>query len=210
MGKVWNRDPPTETQPLVLIVDDEAPMRAALRRLLFSAGLAVETFESGDALLAANPWQRGACIVLDMKMPGMSGLDVQRELNLRQVALPVIFLTGAGDVPMAVAAMHAGAADFIEKPFDNVHLLDRIHQAIARGQQQRERSEEQRETRRRLERLTPRERQVLEQVLAGHTSKEIARILGASHRTIDIHRAHLMEKMAAETLADLIRLCLRG
>lgn len=205
----WNPHPPAAPQPLVLIVDDEAPMRAALRRLLLSADLAAEAFDCGDALLAAAPWQRGACILLDMKMPGMSGLEVQRELNRLQVELPVIFLTGAGDVPKAVAAMHAGAADFIEKPFDNGHLLERVRQAIASRQQQREQSDERGETRRRLARLTPRELQVLEQVVAGRTSKEIARILGASHRTIEIHRTHLMEKMAAASLADLVRMRLR-
>ena len=200
------RPPSDGAPPLVLVVDDEAPMRAALNRLLLGAGLAVAQFDSGDALLAAAPWQQGACILLDMKMPGRSGLEVQSELNRLGVTVPVIFLTGAGDVPKAVTAMHAGAADFIEKPFDNALLLERVKEAIARGQQRRELDSERAEVRRRLERLTARERQVLEQVVAGRTNKEIARILGASHRTIEIHRTHVMEKMAASSLAGLVRM----
>jgi two-component system response regulator FixJ len=163
-------------------------------------------FESGTELLESGRFDRPGCLILDVKMPGMDGLEVQTQLNARGVDMPTIFLTGASDVPIAVAAMRAGAVDFLEKPFENEHLIARVRQAIARHQQHRVDAEERRDLGQRFESLTPREREVLDLVVAGQTSKEIARTLGASHRTIEIHRNHLMEKTRAESLADLIRL----
>ncbi len=181
-------------------------MRSALRRLFFTEGLAVDVYESGVELLERARFDRSGCLILDVKMPGMNGLEVQAELNRRGVDIPTIFLTGASDVPIAVAAMRSGAADFLEKPFENEHLVARVRQAIERHHQQRLNAEERRVIGIRFASLTPRELEVLELVVAGQTSKEIARALGASHRTIEIHRNHLMEKTNAESLADLIRL----
>ena len=194
----------------ILVVDDEPGMRSALSRLFVAAGGEVRAFASGPELLASDLLGTAACIVLDLKMPGMDGLRVQAELVARQCPAPTLFLTGAADVPTAVKAMQAGAFDFIEKPFDNEHLLERVCSAIAHhrrlAQQQDSDDEERSGFLRRLATLTPRERQVLDQVVTGLTSKQIARVLGASHRTIEIHRAHVMEKLGMRTLADLVRM----
>lgn len=194
---------------LVLVVDDDAAMRAALRRLFVAAGLAVELFDGGAALLASDATERAACLVLDVRMPGMDGLEVQAELRRRGQRLPTVFLTGAADVPLAVAAMRDGALDFIEKPFDPEHLVARVRQAVERGRRLRQREAASGEVRARLARLTPREREVLDLVVTGLTNKEIARLLGTSHRTVDIHRSHVMAKMGASSLADLVRDILR-
>jgi two-component system, LuxR family, response regulator FixJ len=203
------RDQPpvnSKTPPVVLIVDDDDHMRSALRRLFFSEGLQVEMYASGQALLDEARFDRPGCLLLDVKMPGMNGLEVQALLNERAVDIPTIFLTGASDVPIAVAAMRAGAVDFLEKPYENDQLVARVRQAIERHLLQRNDSAERAEISKRMSSLTPREREVLELVVAGQTSKEIARVLGASHRTIEIHRNHLMEKTGAQSLADLIRI----
>jgi FixJ family two-component response regulator len=195
---------------MVLVVDDEPGMRSALTRLFVAAGARVRAFESGQALLADDGLDAADCIVLDLRMPRMSGLQVQESLNARQCRAPTLFLTGAADVPAAVKAMQGGAFDFIEKPFDDEHLLARVHSAIQQGIRARlpaePRAAEIAEYRRKLALLTPREQQVLAQVVTGQTSKQIARVLGASHRTIEIHRAHLMEKLEAATLADVVRM----
>lgn len=202
--------PVEDARPVVLVVDDEAGMRAALMRLLTSHGLAVELYESGPALLAQARLDRPGCLLLDVRMPDMDGLAVQAELNRRAVVLPTIFLTGAADVPVAVAAMRAGAADFIEKPFENALLLARVQQVISRHALRMAALHEQLQIVRRMESLTPREREVMALVITGLTSKEIARKLGASPRTIEIHRTKVMEKMQADTLADLVRMALQA
>jgi len=191
---------------VVLVVDDNEGMRSALRRLLAKAQLGVETFASGSEFLAAARFDRPGCIVLDVAMPQMTGLEVQAQLKQREVALPVVFLTGSADIPIAVAAMREGAVDFIEKPFDNDDLVARVRRAIARDAAQRRSEVELAGLRQRHGKLTPREREVMELVVTGLTSKEVARRLGASHRTVEIHRARLMEKMQAPTLAELVRL----
>lgn len=191
---------------LVFIVDDDDLMRAAIRRLLSSGGLPAETYASGVEFLSTAPLERGGCVVLDVRMPGMNGLEVQAALKQRRIDLPVIFLTGSSDIPIAVAAMREGATDFIEKPFENADLLGRVRQAVARHRHQRRELSQRDEVQRRLATLTARERSVMELVVAGQTNKEIARNLGASYRTIEIHRRHVMEKMNASTLADLVRL----
>jgi FixJ family two-component response regulator len=192
--------------PVVFVVDDDDGMRAALRRRLVLAGFVVEPFASGADFLAGADLARAGCILLDVSMPGMSGLEVQAALKQRRVALPIIFLTGHADIPSAVTAMREGAVDFIEKPFDDAHLIERVRQAIGHARHLRAQAEERRAVLGRMNTLTPRERQVLDLVALGKTNKEIARLLGASHRTIEIHRSHLMEKMAAATLADLVRM----
>lgn len=195
---------------LVYVLDDEPGMRSALSRLFIAAGARVRAFESGQQLLDDDRLDDAHCIVLDLRMPKMSGLQVQAALNERSCRTPTLFLTGAADVPAAVSAMQGGAFDFIEKPFDDEHLLARVHSAIQQGMRLRSpaepRGSEIADYRRKLALLTPREQQVLTQVVTGQTSKQIARVLGASHRTIEIHRAHVMEKLEAATLADLVRM----
>lgn len=198
-----------DSRPVVVVVDDEPGMRSALMRLLEGNGLCAELYESGPAMLEHARLDRPGCMLLDVRMPGMNGLEVQAELNRRQVDLPTIFLTGSSDVPIAVAAMRAGAADFLEKPFENELLLARVRQVIERHAQRIAELTERREIRGRMDTLTPREAEVMELVVTGLTSKEIARKLGASPRTIEIHRTHVMEKMAAATLADLVRMRLQ-
>jgi FixJ family two-component response regulator len=195
--------------PIVLVVDDDDGMRSALQRLLTRAGLAVEAYASGAALLAGARFDRPGCIVLDVNMPQMSGLEVQAQLKQRSVALPVVFLTGAADIPIAVAAMREGAVDFVEKPFENDDLVARVRVAIEHDQRSRRRDRERAALSGRLQKVTPREREVLELVVTGKTSKQIARALGTSHRTVEIHRRRLMEKMHASTLADLVRMHLQ-
>ena len=191
---------------MVFVVDDDDLMRAAIRRLLSTAGLVAETYASGMEFLSAAPLDRGGCLILDVRMPGMNGLEVQAALKQRRAEVPVIFLTGSSDIPIAVAAMREGAIDFVEKPFDNEDLLARVRQAVERRQHQRRETSQRDEVLRRLASLTARERSVMELVVAGQTNKEIARTLGASYRTIEIHRRHVMEKMEVSTLADLVRL----
>lgn len=197
---------PQREDPVVYLVDDDPGIRSAIARLLRAAGLPTEAHASGTAFLAEADLNRRGCLLLDLHMPGMSGLEVQARLKQRRSALPVIFLTAAADIPIAVAAMREGAVDFIEKPFENEHLLTRVQQAIERSRDDMRRAEERNRTVHRLETLTPREHEVLELVVSGMTAKEIARKLGTSHRTVEIHRGHVMEKMAAASLADLVRM----
>ena len=193
---------------VIFVVDDDPSMLAAIRRLLISAQFAVEVFASGADLLANAQFDRPQCLILDVLMPGMSGLQVQVVLNERQVRLPIIFLTGHAEVPIAVEAMREGAVDFIEKPFDNDDLLKRIRRVIEVDRQRRQRAQVQQKVLLRLTTLTPRENEVLQQVVAGKTSKEVARALGSSHRTIEIHRGHIMKKMQVSTVAELVRMCM--
>jgi FixJ family two-component response regulator len=192
----------------VFVVDDDAGMRAALQRVLTRASLQVEAYASGSEFVSVARLDRRGCVLLDVKMPEMNGLRVQAILAERRVALPVIFLTGSADVPIAVAAMRAGAIDFIEKPFDNDDLVARVRSAIRQDERVHAGDAEHAAILARAATLTPREREVAALVVTGRTSKEIARTIGASHRTVEIHRAHVMEKMTAATLADLVRMSL--
>ncbi len=194
-------------QDVVFVVDDDPSMLAAIRRLLISEKFTVEVYASGADLLTNAQFVRAQCLILDVLMPEMSGLQVQAALNQRQVRLPIIFLTGHAEVPIAVEAMREGAVDFIEKPFDNDDLLIRLRRVIDEDRQRRQRALARQEVMLILTSLTPRENEVLQQVIAGKTSKEIARALGSSHRTIEIHRGHIMKKMAASTVAELVRMC---
>jgi FixJ family two-component response regulator len=156
--------------------------------------------------LSDAPFDRGGCVLLDVSMPGLNGLEVQAALKQRRIELPVIFLTASADVPIAVSAMREGAIDFLEKPFENEDLVARVRNALEQHRSQRRGSVEREDVLRRLATLTARERAVLDLVVTGQTNKEIARTLGASFRTIEIHRRHVMEKMGVSTLADLVRL----
>jgi FixJ family two-component response regulator len=198
--------PNSHDHAMVFVVDDDEFMRAAIRRLFVSNGIAAEIYASGMEFLTQAPFERGGCVILDVSMPGLNGLEVQAALKQRRIELPVIFLTASADVPIAVSAMREGAVDFLEKPFENEDLVGRVRDALERHQHQRRGSVEREEVQRRLASLTARERSVLDLVVAGQTNKEIARTLGASFRTIEIHRRHVMEKMAVSTLAELVRL----
>lgn len=194
-----------QSGPTVFVVDDEAEVREILRRLFLSAGLSVETYASGEAFLEAACFNAPGCLVLDVSMPGMSGLELQRELAARGSRLPTIFLTGSADVPLAVEAMHAGAADFLEKTFDNAALLGRVRKVLALDSQNQSERLERAELEANRTLLTPREREVMKLIVSGKSSKMIGRILGVSPRTVDVHRARVMEKMRADSLADLVR-----
>lgn len=178
------------------------------QRYLRGGGFAVESYESGVQLLEKADFSTPACILLDLKMPGMDGLSVQRSLHEREVLLPVLFLTGAAEVRHAVTAMQSGAADFIEKPFDNDDLLRRVELAFNQYLLTSEAQQEEHAIAERLKLLTPRETEVLVKIASGLTNKEVARELGTSHRTVEIQRAHIMERMQATSLADLVRMYL--
>jgi two-component system response regulator FixJ len=192
----------------VFIVDDEEPMRNALQRLFRAAGLAVEAHASAGDFLNAYKADRPGCLLLDVIMPEMTGLELQAALAQRGFRIPIVFLTGSAQIATAVAAMKAGAIDFIEKPFDNEFLVERVRRALehAAGRQIAHLGAD--EIRRRLALLTPREREVMQHVVAGNTSKMTGRLLGVSHRTVEIHRARIMEKTRADSLADLVRMAL--
>ncbi len=196
------------SKPTVFVVDDDPDVRQVLRRLITSVGLRVELYESANAFLEVCKPGTPGCILLDIRMPGMSGLEMQKELAAREIKLPVIFLTGHGDVQVAVHAMKAGALDFIEKPFNNQFLLDRVQQALTESVDADRDHAKHAEITHRMERLTPREHQVMELVAAGETNKGVARVLEISEKTVEIHRANVMDKMHAKTLADLVKMLL--
>jgi two-component system response regulator FixJ len=195
------------TEP-ILIVDDDADVRDSLRALLESAGFDVRDFDSAKAVLAYDRLTQGACLIADIRMPDMDGLTLQEELVRRKVGLPVIIVTGHGDVPLAVRAMKAGAVDFIEKPFDDELLLQSIKEALTLGKEARGQASLAQTAAARMALLTERERQVLECLVAGKANKVIAYELDISPRTVEIHRAHVMEKMQARSLSDVVRLAL--
>lgn len=190
----------------VFIVDDDSGVRSSIRVLLKSIGIAATAMASAREFLDSfDPAQPG-CLVLDIRMPGMSGLELQQQLNLRGATIPVIFITGHGDIPMAVEAMQHGAFDFLQKPFRDQELIDRIQKALARDQQTRASLRRHDQIRRRLESLTPREAEVLKLLTEGHPNKVMAAKLDLSQRTVEIHRAHVMEKMEASSVAELVRM----
>jgi FixJ family two-component response regulator len=194
----------------VFVVDDEEGIRNALRRVFRAAGLKVEDYGSARDFLEHYRTEQFGCLILDLRMPDMSGLELQEALRARGIRIPVIFLTGTSDVAMAVAAMRNGAVDFLEKPFDNADLVSRTRKVLDLGVKVRRDQLSRAEHAVRLARLTPRECQVMEQMLLGKLSKVIAGSLGVSPRTIDIHRARIMEKMQAQSLADLVRITLQA
>lgn len=196
-------------KPTIYIVDDDQAVRDGLKALLTVKGHTLTTFSSAEEFLAALTPETTGCAILDIRMPGMSGLELQRELKRRGIALPVIIITGHGDVPLAVSALKAGAVDFLEKPFDSDALLASIDEALRRGMATRPASAFDRETvAARVAQLTPRERQVMELVVAGHPNKVIANRLEIAVRTVEIHRARVMEKTEARNLSELIRMAI--
>lgn len=200
--------PTTAPASIVLVVDDDEAVRSSLRLLLKSAGLATCAYASAAEFLAAYDDDQPGCLVLDIRMPGMNGLELQDELNRRGAMIPVIFITGHGDVPMAVESMRRGALDFLQKPFRDEDLIDRVQKALALDQGNRAQLEVRDAIRIRLAALTPREMQVLRLLALGKSNKQMAGDLGVSQRTIEIHRAHLMHKMEATSVAQLVRMFL--
>ena len=192
----------------VLIVDDDPDVRESLRALLETYGFAVRDFDSARKILADPKIAEGACLIADIRMPDMDGLQLQEELTKRQIGLPVIVVTGHGDVSLAVRAMKAGAVDFIEKPFDGELMLESVRRAIALSKETRSQAALAEAAQSHIALLTQRERQVLEHLVAGRSNKVIAYELDISPRTVEIHRAHLMEKMQARSLSELIRMAL--
>jgi two-component system, LuxR family, response regulator FixJ len=193
---------------VVMVVDDDTGVRNAMRALLKSVGLNSALFGSAQEFLEAYKPSQLGCLVLDIRMPGMSGLELQQQLNLRGAVIPVIFMTGHGDIPMAVEAMQHGAFDFLQKPFRDQDLLDRIQRAIAKDAELRKSLGEHERIQSHLESLTPREREVLDLMTQGKQNKVIGQELGVSPRTIEIHRARVMEKMGAHSVAELVRMML--
>jgi len=199
-------EPSPDDEPVVFVIDDDRAARESLSWLIGSVHLRVQSFASAIEFLAAYPPGRPGCVIADVHMPGLSGLDLQAELRRRGIDLPVIVVTGHGDVPMAVRAMKAGAVDFVEKPFNDQVLIDLVQNAVKQSLASRWNEQEKREWRARLEQLTPRERQVLDMIAAGESNKGIAHALGISEKTVEAHRAHVMDKMQAKSFAELMKL----
>ena len=191
---------------IVFIIDDDARMRAATERLLKTVGLHFESFATPENFLQKKLPDGPSCLVLDVRLPGMSGLELQSKLNEAEAQIPIIFITGHGDIPMTVKAMKSGAVEFLTKPFRDQDLIDRIQKALARDMETRQSLQEHGRIRLRIASLTPREREVLDLLTSGKANKRMAQDLGLSQRTIEIHRAHVMEKMDAKSVAQLVRM----
>ena len=191
----------------VFIVDDDAAIRDSLRMMLEMAGYRVLDFASAQSFLADADLQSG-CLIVDVRMPDMGGFELQEELVRRKAGIPVIVVTGHGDVPLAVRAMRAGAIDFVEKPFDEERILQSVADALEIGQRAQSRAAEAQQARDRLGQLTPREREILDQLVKGHANKVVAHQLGISPRTVEIHRASIMEKLNARNLSNVVRTAL--
>ena len=190
----------------IYVVDDDTSVRTALKRLIRSLGFTVETFDSAQAFLAREVYDGPACLILDIRMPGTSGIELQEKLVEAANQIPIIFITGHGNIQMSVKAMKAGALDFIEKPFEDQKLIDAIHTGIARSQQYRAEQSERSELLRRIDCLTPREYEVFMLVVSGNLNKQIGVELGMSEKTVKVHRGRVMKKMEATSLADLVKM----
>jgi len=195
-----------DAEALVFVVDDDASMRESLQNLLRSVGLRVEAFTSAQEFLRSTRPEMPSCLVLDVRLPGLSGLELQQRLAAGDLAIPIIFITGYGDIPMTVQAMQAGAVTLLPKPFRDQELLDAIQQALARDRAAREQQAKAEELRRRYHTLTPRERDVLALVVTGLLNKQIAGELGTSEAAVKVRRQHVMAKMGAGSLAELVRM----
>jgi FixJ family two-component response regulator len=195
-----------EQEPIVFVVDDDRMIREGLQSLIRSVGLRVETFSSAQDFLLAKRIDAPACLVLDVRMPGLSGLDLQLKLRDGDIQIPIIFITGHGDIPMSVRAMKDGAHEFLTKPVRGQDLLDAVHKAIATDRSLQQERQESKAIREKFDSLTPREKEVQELVVAGLLNKQIADQLGMSELTVKTHRAHVMEKTEADSLAHLVRM----
>jgi RNA polymerase sigma factor (sigma-70 family) len=192
--------------PVVFVVDDDPSVRSSLKFLMSSVGLQVESFDSADALLQRKLPDAPSCLVLDVRLRGLSGLDFQRELAARNCHMPIIFITGHGDIPMSVRAMKAGAVEFLTKPFRDQDLLDAVRIALEKDRGRRERKKEVSDLKERFNSLTPREQKVISLVVSGMLNKQIADQLGTAENTVKVHRSRAMEKMHAQSVAELVKM----
>jgi RNA polymerase sigma factor (sigma-70 family) len=191
---------------VVFVVDDDPSVRSSLKFLLSSVGLQVESFESAETFLQRKPADAPSCLVLDVRLRGLSGLDFQRELAARNIRIPIVFVTGHGDIPMSVRAMKAGAIEFLTKPYRDQDLLDAVRVALERDRARREEEKDLTDLRQRFESLTPREQEVISMVVSGMLNKQIAGELGTAENTVKVQRSRAMEKMNAQSFADLVRM----
>jgi RNA polymerase sigma factor (sigma-70 family) len=192
--------------PVVFVVDDDPSIRSSLKFLMSSVGLQVESFDSADALLKRKLPDAPSCLVLDVRLRGLIGLDFQRELAARNCHMPIIFITGHGDIPMSVRAMKAGAVEFLTKPFRDQDLLDAVRIALEKDRERRERKKEVSDLKERFNSLTPREQKVISMVVSGMLNKQIADQLGTAENTVKVHRSRAMEKMRAQSVAELVKM----
>jgi RNA polymerase sigma factor (sigma-70 family) len=192
--------------PVVFVVDDDPSIRSSLKFLMSSVGLQVESFDSADALLKRKLPDAPSCLVLDVRLRGLSGLDFQHELAARNCHMPIIFITGHGDIPMSVRAMKAGAVEFLTKPFRDQDLLDAVRIALEKDRERRERKKEVSDLKERFNSLTPREQEVISMVVSGMLNKQIADQLGTAENTVKVHRSRAMEKMHAQSVAELVKM----
>jgi RNA polymerase sigma factor (sigma-70 family) len=192
--------------PVVFVVDDDPSVRSSLKFLLSSVGLQVESFDSAETFLQRKPPDAPSCLVLDVRLRGLSGLDFQRELAAKNIRIPIVFVTGHGDIPMSVRAMKAGAIEFLTKPYRDQDLLDAVRIALERDRGRRELEKDLTDLRQRFDSLTPREQEVISMVVSGMLNKQIAGELGTAENTVKVHRSRAMEKMNAQSFADLVRM----
>ncbi len=192
--------------PVVYVVDDDPSVRSSLKFLLSSVGLQVESFDSAETFLQRKPPDASSCLVLDVRLRGLSGLDFQRELAARNIRIPIVFVTGHGDIPMSVRAMKAGAIEFLTKPYRDQDLLDAVRIALERDRARREQEKDLTDLQQRFDSLTPREQEVISKVVSGMLNKQIAGELGTAENTVKVHRSRAMEKMNAQSFADLVRM----